>query len=130
MEKTLQYTFISQICNKELIKKYSLNNLDVILMSERKEHIIKKHPQDYEIFLQHMESCINNPSFIIEDLKNEATVFFSLKLKEDNINIIIRLSLCNKDPMEYKNSIITAYRINDHKLKKLILKNKLIYIKP
>ena len=50
------------------------------------------------------------------------------KLADTNLNILLRLVLENDDP-SFKNSIMTAYQLNDRKVIKLIDKHKLLYKK-
>lgn len=50
------------------------------------------------------------------------------QIENSNINIIIRLVLETDNP-QFKNSIMTMYRIRNRNLKKLIEKNTLLYKK-
>jgi len=69
----------------------------------------------------------HDPDIVIKDLKNESTVFMVLRIKETNLNTIIRLSVAGKDPGKLKNSIMTFFRIRDKNLVKLMEKNKVLY---
>ena len=50
------------------------------------------------------------------------------KLFETNINVVVRIVL-QDDNINFKNSIMTFYRIRDKNLKKLINKNEVLYKK-
>lgn len=101
---------------------------EVILMKERETHILERHPGDYKCFMENKQQCIANPDFIIKDIKNTGTLFMIKKLADTNLNILLRLVLENDDP-SFKNSIMTAYQLNDRKVIKLIDKHKLLYKK-
>lgn len=48
------------------------------------------------------------------------------RLEESNLNVVVRLAL-ETDKNEYKNSVMTFYRLRDRNLKKLLEKNRLLY---
>ena len=50
------------------------------------------------------------------------------KLVNTNLNVIVKL-IVDTDEKDYKNSVMTFYRIRDKNLKKLKNKNKTIYKK-
>ncbi|MDE5940052.1 MAG: hypothetical protein K2H37_13370, partial [Lachnospiraceae bacterium] len=64
----------------------------------------------------------------IKDIKNKNTVFMVKKLPNINLNVIIKLAL-DTDKNGLKNSVMTFYRIRERNLKKLIIKNTLLYSK-
>lgn len=99
----------------------------VIVTDERLQHIRERHPKDYDLFLQHGQEVIAQPDLVIRDLKNTGTAFFVKKLPDTNLNVIIRLALEGDTPA-HLNSVMTFYRIREKNLRKLIEKNKLLYI--
>lgn len=103
-----------------------LKTNEIIVTNERLEHIKFRHPQDYELFKSHGAETVQNPDLIIKDCKNENTVFMVKKLDDTNLNVIIKLIL-DIDKKDYKNSVMTFYRIRESNLKKLEKKNKALY---
>ena len=101
---------------------------EVIVTKERIEHIKNRHMQDFELFEKFGISTLQEPDEIIKDNKNKGTVFFIKKLPETNLNVVVRLVL-EGERTDYKNSIITFYRIRNKNLEKLGQKNKVLYIK-
>ena len=65
---------------------------------------------------------------IIKDCKNENTVFMIKKLESSNLNVVVKLIL-DTDKINYKNSVMTFYRIRNSNLRKLEKKNKTLYKK-
>lgn len=103
---------------------------EVIITDERKEHIIKNHGQaDYDYFNKYKEIVLDDPDIIIKDCKKKGTVFIIKKVEEldVSINIVIRLVL-ETDNFEYKNSVMTSYKLRDKNLQKLINRNEVVYI--
>ncbi len=105
-----------------------LRTNDIIITDERIEHIKLRHPQDYNLFEIYGTSTVLNPDLIIKDEKNKNTIFMVKKLVNTNLNVIVKL-IVDTDEKDYKNSVMTFYRIRDKNLKKLKNKNKTIYKK-
>ena len=101
---------------------------EVIITSERIEHIKSHHPADYELFEQYGKQCIVNPDMVISDEKNVGTAFLIKQLPDINLNVVLRLVLENEDST-LKNSVMTFWRIRNKNVKKLIEKNELLYKK-
>lgn len=100
---------------------------EVILMEERRVHIQESHPLDYDYFLDNRSLVISDPDLILVDESNKGTIFVIRGIKDsNNLNILIRLAITGDNP-EYKNSIMTSYRINDTKLQKFKGKHELLF---
>ena len=101
---------------------------EIIITQERIEHIKNHHPEDCNIFVQYAKEAVQKPDIIIKDSKNKGTAFMIKRLNNTNLNVVVRVVL-QTDNSEYKNSVMTFYRIRDKNLEKLIKKNKIIYKK-
>lgn len=101
---------------------------EVIITSERIEHIQTHHPEDFGLFELYGKDCIQYPDLILSDEKNFGTVFMIKRLSNTNLNIVLRLVLENEDG-RLKNSIMTFWRIRERNLKKLIKRNEILYKK-
>ena len=116
--------------NRNIIGKYKekVTTYDVVLTVERKMHIFKKHKNDYEIIINNINGTVLNPQEVLEDSKNENTLFFISKLERNNLNVVVKLNTTNnkKHP---QNSVMTAWIIRNNNLRKLREKNKIIYKK-
>lgn len=99
---------------------------DVVLTNERKLHILENHKNDYIEIIEHISSVVLNPCEVLEDFKNEDTLFLIGNLEKNYLNVVIKLNTTNnrKHPM---NSIMTAWIVRDRNLRKLRQKNKIIY---
>ena len=75
-----------------------------------------------------LTEIIEKPDYILKDYKNENTAMVIKKVKNTNVNVIVKLAIV-EDKIHRKNSIMTMYRIRDKNLKKLMEKNKTIYKK-
>lgn len=116
--------------NKELFKEISTSILtdDVILTNERYVHIIEKHQEDFEKYINILPEVLKEPDYILKDYKNDNTAMVIKHIEDTNINIILKLAITD-DKIHTKNSIMTFYRVRDKNVKKLQEKNKTIYKK-
>lgn len=95
---------------------------EIIVTDERLAHIKERHLIDFKLFEKYAAECVENPDYIIEDIKNSDTVFMIKKLPDTNLNVVSKLALDTK-MNGFKNSVMTFYRIRERNLKKLIAKN-------
>ena len=98
----------------------------MIVTDERLEHIKHHHPQDLELFEEHVCDCITMPDLIITDSKNAGTVFMIKKLADTNLTVVLRLVLAHEE-RKLQNSIMTFWRIRNRNLKKLMNKGEVLY---
>ena len=101
---------------------------EVIITDERILHIKERHPNDYERFYSYIPEIINDPDFIIEANKpNTAVVLKEIEERGEKFKLVLRIKV-QGDPEEYKNSIMTSWRIGETTWKKT-LKNKTVLYK-
>lgn len=105
-----------------------LQTTEVVVTDERVLHIKQRHPEDYLLFEQYGRDTVLSPDILIQDVKNVGTVFAVKRLPETNLNVVLRLVLDTDNP-NFKNSVMTYYRIREKNLKKLMDKNPVLYIK-
>lgn len=103
---------------------------EIIITDERESHIKERHAEDYGLFERYGQEVVNNPDIVVKDGKNEATAFMIKRLPEANLNVTVKVAVDIKHP-EYKNSVITFYRLRNRNLEKMIKKkiNRIIYKK-
>lgn len=119
--------YIGKIDRDKLIK-YNIATDIVVITRERKEHIKKRHFEDYSKYIQYIPYIIENPDYILEDNNNIDTILILKKLNEENKNIQIVIKLnTTKDKSRY-NTILTFWQIRDKNYIKTIQHNKIIYM--
>ena len=115
--------------DKEKLGKYKniIVTDEVIMTNERIEHVRKKHPGDYEKYIDYIPNVIKNPHYILEDKDNIDTILIlkTINEKEKNIQVVIKIHI-NKEENKY-NSIITFWHIRDRNYNATIKNNKIIY---
>lgn len=125
----MEYQYIGKLNIKPLEDEFGFLTTDeLILTQERDNHIKDRHEADYNLFHKCVFDVISLPDFILKDAKNKNTVMYIKYIEETNVNIVIRLSL-QTECSNYKNSIITSYRVGAKNLKRFIKNNKILYKK-
>lgn len=116
--------------NKLGILMHKIVTSKVIITNERIEHINKRHPGDYEKYIDYIPNILNTPDYILEDNNNNDTIFILKTFPEtnNNIKIVIKLHTNNQEQDRY-NSIITFWHIRDRNYKNSLKSNKIIYNK-
>ena len=100
------------------------NNSRIVLRPERLEHILEGHSDIGDDVEGIVHEVIKKPDIILIDHKNDSSILVLGESIENSVNVVVRLS--NTD---FDNSIITAMRVSDKTLKRLLKKNKKIYDK-
>lgn len=125
----IELSIFAKLNIRWLVKSFDgLRTEEVVVTEERLEHIRLRHPEDYELFQRYGKQAIENPDIIAKDEKHENTVFVIRHLPETNLNVVVRLALDTDEP-NYKNSVITFYRLREKNLKKLLERNPVLYKK-
>lgn len=100
---------------------------EVIITPERIQHIEQRHPGDYEKIAPHLQAALKSPDYILQDKSPNSGLI--LKTIEENglkFQIILRIHT-PADPPNFKNSIISAWRIRENEYKRLIRSKKILY---
>ena len=104
----------------------------VVLTEERIAHIKKDHPKDVELVKKYAKKVLKKPKYILEDKNKKRTntglVIRWIKEKGKEFPILIILKMKEKtDPKEYKNSIITGWKLNKGTYNNKINNSKILY---
>lgn len=119
-----------QVIGKIDIDKYGcviddIVTSEVIITDERIQHIKDRHPNDYERFCSYIPEIIDNPDYIIKAAKpNTAVLLKEIDEKGEKFKLVLRIKI-HDDPENYKNSVLTFWRIGETTWRKT-LRNKII----
>lgn len=100
---------------------------EVIITSERIQHIKDRHPGDYERYFRYIKEIIENPDYILEANKpNSALVLKHIEENTKSYKLILRLQT-SVDPDEYKNSVISFQKVEEKRYIRYTNSNKVLY---
>lgn len=122
--------YIGKLKVKQL-GEYKKNVLtsNVIITNERIEHTKKRHPGDYEKYINYIGDIIKEPDYILKDNDNIDTILVLKRIKEnENLQIVIKLLTTEKDK-DKSNTILTFWKIRNRSYNSAIKNNPIIYQK-
>lgn len=100
---------------------------EVIITEERIQHIRERHPNDYERYMQYMPDMIADPDYIIEANKANTAVLLKEYMQDDErFKLILRLR-AETDPGDYKNSVISFWKVGETTWRKNLKNKKVLY---
>lgn len=100
---------------------------DVVLTEQEVEHIKKRHPNDYEKYFKYFNEIIENPDYIIRDsMRNTGILLKEIIEKDERFQLILRLHT-NEDNPDYKNSIITFFKISSKKYNQYLRNKEIVW---
>lgn len=99
---------------------------DVIITTERIQHINDHHPGHFEIIEPFLQTAIADPDYILKATANTGLI---LKQVEENglrLQVVLRLHTTS-DKAGFKNSIISAWKIREKEYRRLVRKKTILY---
>lgn len=100
---------------------------EVIITDERIIHIKERHPNDYEKFCSYIPEIIREPDYIIEANKeNTGILLKEIQNRGERFKLVLRIAV-KGDPENYKNSVISFWRIGDVTWRKALKNKKVLY---
>ena len=102
---------------------------EVIITDKQVEHIKTRHPGDYERYFSHIPQILSDPDYILKAHKLNSAVLLKEFIEDENrFRLILRLKTTD-DPHEYKNSIITFWKISEDRYENYVKNQKILYKK-
>ncbi len=96
---------------------------EVIITENQMKHILERHPDSFEDAIQSLESAVTSPDYIFKDRnRNSALLIINLPDSDEYVQIVLRLCTSEEEP-DFKNSIISCWKIS-HKRLQNYLRNK------
>lgn len=143
IEKTLGFAIMTKKDKKEGTDMHIVGRIDrkiyecitddittdeVIITEERIQHIVERHPNDYEQYYAYLKTVVEDPDYIIEANKPNTALILKEIIESDErqFKTILRLKT-SKDNKDFKNSIITFMKINEKEWSRLIRNKRILY---
>lgn len=102
------------------IKKYDcisddIDTDEVIITDERIEHICTRHPGAFEIISPYLKFALDEPDYILEDKRPRSGIILKkVEVDSTRLQIVLRVHT-SQDDAGFKNSIISAWTINEER---------------
>ena len=122
--------FICKI-NRELYRvvEEDLVTDEVIIAEQQVLHIEEGHPGDFERLADYIPQILQDPDYILRGNRSHtALVLKRIETPEFEAEVILRLKV-SSDPVDYKNSIITMWKISKKRFLRLLRQGEMLYKK-
>lgn len=119
------------ICKIDIEKYKCITNdiqTDEVVITEKQiEHIKERHPKDYERYFNYVRDILKNPDYILEANKpNTAFLLKHILDNNKNYQLILRLKT-SSDPKNYKNSVITFFKVEEKRFNRYLRTKTVLY---
>ena len=102
---------------------------EVIITEEQMRHIRERHPEAYIDTVQYVREILDDPDYIFRDRRpNTGLVVKKIPNDEENSLLVLKI-ITPVDNKDYKNSVITSWKINDKRLNNYLRNKDTIYKK-
>ena len=102
---------------------------EVIITEQQILHIEEGHPGDFERLAEYIPQILQEPDYILRGNRpHTALVLKQIETPEFEAEVILRLKV-SSDPKEYKNSIITMWKISKKRFLRLLRQGETLYKK-
>ena len=102
---------------------------EVIITEQQILHIEEGHPGDFERLAEYIPRILQEPDYILRGNRpHTALVLKQIETPEFEAEVILRLKV-SSDPKEYKNSIITMWKISKKRFQRLLRQGDTLYKK-
>lgn len=102
---------------------------EVIITEEQLSHIREKHPEAYQDTLLYVKDVLDNPDYIFKDKKENSGIVVKKIINEEEHSLLVIKIITSKDNKDYKNSVITGWKITEKRLNNYIRNKNIIYKK-
>ena len=102
---------------------------EIIITDNQILHILDRHPEAYCEFVSHIQEAIKSPDYILADKHiNTGLIIKKFFWKTEHIQIVLKLCT-SSDNADYKNSIISYWKISDKRLNNYLRNKTILYKK-
>lgn len=101
---------------------------EVIITDERIQHINSRHPGDYDEIKPYIKDILISPDYILEDSSRKNTGLILKEICRNGLKfqLILRLHT-SADDVDFKNSVISVWKISESRMKNYLRNKKILY---
>lgn len=130
--------------NEDNIVIYSLGTLDwniydkissdhitdeVIITEEQVNHIRERHPEAYMDTIHYVKEILDSPDYVFRDKRpNTGLVVKRIRNNKENVLLVLKI-VTSVDEKNYKNSIITSWKVTEKRLNNYLRNKEIVYKK-
>ena len=102
---------------------------EVIITDEQVKHIRERHPEAYMDTMYYLKRIIDDPDYIFKDKQpNTGLIVKKIENAKESALLVLKILTVN-DRKDYKNSVITGWKITERRLNNYLRNKEIIYRK-
>ena len=102
---------------------------EVIITEEQIKHIRERHPEAYMDTIHYVKEILDSPDYIFKDKRpNTGLVVKRIRNNKENVLLVLKI-ITSVNEKNYKNSIITSWKVTEKRLNNYLRNKELVYKK-
>ncbi len=102
---------------------------EVIITEEQMMHIRERHPDAYIDTVHYVREILDAPDYIFKDKRPNTGLVVKRILNDEESFLLVLKIITSSDNMDYKNSVITSWKITEKRLNNYLRNKDIIYKK-
>ena len=102
---------------------------EVIITEEQMMHIRERHPEAYIDTIHYVREVLDDPDYIFRDKRPNTGLVVKKILNDEESSLLVLKIITSDDNKDYKNSIITSWKITEKRLNNYLRNKDIIYKK-
>ena len=102
---------------------------EVIITEEQMAHIRERHPEAYIDTLHYVREILKDPDYIFRDRRPNTGLVVKKIFNEEECSLLVLKIITSEDDINYKNSVITSWKITEKRLNNYLRNKEIIYKK-
>lgn len=121
---------MEKICDLD-VEKYrcitaDIPTCEVIITDERIQHIKQHHPGHFEAIGPFLKAAVESPDYILEDAPKTGLILKRIDGNGLRMQMVLRIHTSADSP-NFKNSIISAWKISESRWNNYLRNKKILY---
>ena len=102
---------------------------EVIITEEQMMHIRERHPEAYIDTIHYVREILDDPDYIFKDKRPNTGLVVKKILNDEERSLLVLKIITSDDKKDYKNSVITSWKITEKRLNNYLRNKDIIYKK-
>lgn len=102
---------------------------EVIITEEQMVHIWERHPEAYIDTMHYVRDILDNPDYIFRDKRHNTGLVVKKIQNDGDSSLLVLKIVTSDDKKDYKNSVITSWKITEKRLNNYLRNKDIIYKK-
>ena len=102
---------------------------EVIITEEQMMHIRERHPEAYIDTIHYVREILDDPDYIFRDKRPNTGLVVKKILNGEESSLLVLKIITSDDNKDYKNSVITSWKITEKRLNNYLRNKDVIYKK-